>query len=64
LNNAEFQLEGFSDDEDDEHLLNNTYSPKTVPADWRGVSPDHVIAWLKLMKADVCEQHGLQPFFK
>ena len=57
MNNAEFQLEGFSDDEDDEHLLNNTNSPNAGPADWGGVSPDHVIARLKLMKADVCEQH-------
>jgi hypothetical protein len=61
---TEFQLEGFSDDEDEERLLNNTNSPNACPADWGGVSPDHVIARLKLMKADVCEQHGLRPFFK
>jgi len=36
----------------------------TTPSDWSGVSPDHVIARLKLIKQDVCEQRGLRPFYK
>jgi hypothetical protein len=36
----------------------------TTPSDWDGISPDHVIARLKLIKQDVCEQHGLRPFYK
>lgn len=36
----------------------------TTPSDWSGVSPDHIIAWLKLIKQDVCDQYGLQPIYK
>jgi hypothetical protein len=36
----------------------------TTASDWSGVSPDHVIARLKLIKQDVCEQRGLRPFYK
>jgi len=65
----------FNDDDDDaeEDILGDSgegldklaaTASSTTPSDWGGVSPDHVIARLKLIKQDVCEQHGLRPFYK
>jgi hypothetical protein len=67
----------FNNDDDDDHAeedilgdsgegldeLAATASSTTL-SDWDGISPDHVIARLKLIKQDVCEQHGFQPFYK
>jgi hypothetical protein len=35
-----------------------------VPSDWSDVSPNHIMARLKLLKQEVLEQHNLRPFYK
>jgi len=55
---VESSPEGSGNDEDNEGVVSNTNSSNAGPSDWGGVSMDHVIARLKLIKADVCEQHG------
>jgi hypothetical protein len=44
--------------------LLHTFTTGSVPSDWNNVSPNQVIAWLKLLKGEVCEQHGLWLFYK
>jgi hypothetical protein len=42
----------------------HTSNAVSVPSDWNNVSPNQLIAQLKLLKGEVCEQHGLWPFYK
>jgi len=35
-----------------------------APSDWENVSPNQVMARLKLLKAEVLDQHDLRPFYK
>ena len=74
LNNDLFNDDDDNDDDDaEEDILGDSgegldelaaTASSTTPSDWDGISPDHVIARLKLIKQDVCEQHGFQPFYK
>jgi hypothetical protein len=41
-----------------------TNSVTNGPSDWNNVSPNQVMARLKLLKAEVLEQHDLHPFYK
>jgi len=41
-----------------------TNSVTNGPSDWNNVSPNQVMARLKLLKAEVLEQHDLCPFYK
>ncbi len=36
----------------------------STPSDWDNVSPNQVMARLKLLKTEVLDQHGLRPFYK
>jgi hypothetical protein len=74
LNNDLFNDDDDNDDDNaEEDILGDSgegldelaaTASSTTPSDWDGISPDHVIARLKLIKQDVCEQHGFQPFYK
>ncbi len=35
-----------------------------IPSDWNDVSPNQIMARLKLLKQEVLEQHNLRPFYK
>ena len=41
-----------------------TNSVTNGPSDWNNVSPNQVMAQLKLLKAEVLEQYDLCPFYK
>lgn len=54
-------------DDDDHGAVGPTGGTANVsgaPTDWNGVSPNHVMGRLKLLKQEVLEQHGLCPYFK
>ncbi len=47
---------------------NEEHSPAAsgngAPSDWANISPNQVMARLKLLKAEVLDQHDLRPFYK
>jgi hypothetical protein len=65
-------LSDFGIDNDDNILedvvdsgkLPDTGTAVSTPSDWNNVSPNQVIAQLKLLKAEICEQHSFCPFYK
>jgi hypothetical protein len=51
-------------DGDEGDLLPSSENITSTPSDWDNVSPNQVMARLKLLKTEVLDQHGLCPFYK
>jgi len=53
---------GMDEEPNEEH--SPAASGNGAPSDWANISPNQVMARLKLLKAEVLDQHDLRPFYK